>query len=131
MVLDEYFKVCYNVYKRQMRIWILLAHKYLKTAQIEAKDRRFVLNELVNPDEKQDLNDVADGGKVAQYPIEFSHSESQQLGQDLKQIKLSLDNIFKGTTAQEAIGQIQDIEEAQNDLETAPIEQNEPVETQQ
>ena len=99
MVLDEYFKVCYNVYKRQMRIWILLAHKYLKTAQIEAKDRRFVLNELVNPDEKQDLNDVSDGGKVAQYPIEFSHSESQQLGQDLKQIKLSLDNIFKGTTS--------------------------------
>ena len=32
MILDEYFKVCYNVYKRQMRIWILLAHKYLKTA---------------------------------------------------------------------------------------------------
>ena len=37
MVLDEYFwKVCYEFHKRQMRIWILLAHKYLKTAKVTA-----------------------------------------------------------------------------------------------
>ena len=37
MVLDEYFwKVCYEFYKRQMRVWILLAHKYLKTAKVSA-----------------------------------------------------------------------------------------------
>ena len=77
MVLDEYFKACYNYYKRQMRIWILLAHKYLKSASIEAKDRRFALLEIVNPSETHDLKDSADGGTVAKYPIELSYTESQ------------------------------------------------------
>ena len=104
MVLDEYFKVCYNYYKRQLRIWILLAHKYLKTASIEAKDRRFLLQDLTNPAEAQDLHDQAEGGSVKKYPIELSYTESQQLGQDLKQITKGLENIFKGTSAQEPIG---------------------------
>lgn len=46
MVLDEYFwKVCYEFYKREMRIWILLSHKYLKTAKVSAKDRKFMLKD--------------------------------------------------------------------------------------
>ena len=32
-ILDDYFTgVCYNFYKRQMQIWILLRHKYLRTS---------------------------------------------------------------------------------------------------
>ena len=104
MVLDEYFKACYNYYKRQMRIWILLAHKYLKSAQIEAKDRRFALLEIANPSETHDLKDSAEGGTIAKYPIELSYTESQQLALDLKQVSKSLENIFKGTVAEEAIG---------------------------
>ena len=77
MVLDEYFRVCYNYYKRQLRIWILLAHKYLKTASIEAKDRRFVLQDLTNPADTQDLNNVTEGGSVSKYPIELTYTESQ------------------------------------------------------
>ena len=45
MVLDEYWKVCYEFYKREMRVWILLAHKYLKTAKVNAKDRKFMLKD--------------------------------------------------------------------------------------
>ena len=45
MVFDEYFwKVCYEFYKREMRIWILLQYKYLKTAKISAKDRKWMIN---------------------------------------------------------------------------------------
>lgn len=44
MVLDEYFwKVCYEYYKREMRIWVLLSHKYLKSAKISNRDRKWII----------------------------------------------------------------------------------------
>lgn len=47
-ILDDYFfNVCYKFYKRQMRIWILLSHKYFRTARVNIDDRRFLLNGLI------------------------------------------------------------------------------------
>ena len=46
-ILDDYFYgVCYEYYKRQMHIWILLKHKYLRTSQVEIDDRRFLYQDL-------------------------------------------------------------------------------------
>lgn len=40
--MDDYFyKICYAFYQRQMQIWCLLRHKYLRTAKIGIKERRF------------------------------------------------------------------------------------------
>lgn len=42
-IMDDYFYgVCYEFYKRQMHIWILLSHKYLRTSMVDIEDRRFL-----------------------------------------------------------------------------------------
>ena len=132
MVLDEYFwKVCYEFYKRQMRVWILLAHKYLRTAKVSAKDRKFMIkddktkerdekldtldppmlhglvqqrsNTFMNADEKEDEEE-----KSVQFPIDFTYTESHRLNEDVRRITHSLDNIFKGTVTADAVGKIED-----------------------
>jgi len=46
-ILDDYFfKVCYSFYKRQMQIWILLRHKYLRTSSVQISERRFKFKDL-------------------------------------------------------------------------------------
>ena len=41
-ILDDYFWVCYEFYKRQMQIWIILQYKYLRTnITVEIDDKRF------------------------------------------------------------------------------------------
>lgn len=44
---DYFFGVCYEYYKRQMQIWILLKHKYLRTSSVGIEDRRFLYQDLV------------------------------------------------------------------------------------
>ena len=43
---DYFFGVCYAYYKRQMQIWILLQHKYLRTSQVNIDERRFLYMEM-------------------------------------------------------------------------------------
>jgi hypothetical protein len=46
-IVDDYFyRVCYEFYKRQMHIWILLRHKYLRNSAVNIDDRRFLYQEL-------------------------------------------------------------------------------------
>ncbi len=48
-ILDDYFYgVCYEYYKRQMQIWILLSHKYLRSSSVGIDDRRFLYQDLVS-----------------------------------------------------------------------------------
>ena len=43
---DYFYKVCYNFYKRQMQIWILLQHKYLRVSHIAILERRFYYKDM-------------------------------------------------------------------------------------
>mmetsp|Transcript_1332 Transcript_1332/g.1818 ORF Transcript_1332/g.1818 Transcript_1332/m.1818 type:complete len:107 (+) Transcript_1332:1648-1968(+) len=46
-ILDDYFYgVCYEFYKRQMQIWVLLRHKYLRTSAVKVEERRFLYQEM-------------------------------------------------------------------------------------
>lgn len=132
MVIDEYFwKVCYEFFKREMRVWILLSIKYLKISKVSNKDRKFMLiDDKTNIDAEATLNSdnpmlqglvaernetfVGEDEQVASYPVEFTYSESLRLNEDVRRINHSLDNIFKGTATAEAVGKIasdNDIEE--------------------
>ena len=46
-ILDDYFYgVCYEYYKRQMRIWVLLKHKYRRDSAVNVQDRRFIFQQF-------------------------------------------------------------------------------------
>jgi len=124
MVIDEYFwKVCYEFFKREMRVWILLSIKYLKISKVSNKDRKFMTyDHKTNIDAEATLNSdnpmlqglvaernetfVGEDDAVASYPVEFTYSESLRLNEDTRRITHSLDNIFKGTATAEAVGKI-------------------------
>ena len=46
-ILDDYFfNVCSHFFKRQMQIWILLQHKYLRLSRVSILERRFLFKDL-------------------------------------------------------------------------------------
>lgn len=82
-ILDDYFyDVCYMYYKRQMRIWVLLQHKYLRASAVSVNDRRFLYQQLSSSmnvvglvDEPIDEQNV----QKAEFPIYFTQLESEPI----------------------------------------------------
>lgn len=75
-ILDDYFYgVCYKFYQRQMHIWILLRHKYLRTASVGIEDRRFLFSAISGDKGAADQQQKA----TATFPILFLQSESEPI----------------------------------------------------
>lgn len=118
-ILDDYFfKVCYEFYKRQMHIWILLRHKYFRTASINIENRRFLYNDMganeedaqSSPEAKSPEVPEEDGSLASKaegkYPVWFSESESEPILEMTLAIKAKLEFLVRGTTEGPAVGNL-------------------------
>ena len=118
-ILDDYFYgVCYEFYKRQMQIWILLSHKYLRSSSVGIVDRRFLYQDIGlgsnqgttltsgagEPDVEPQAEEKKQG--VAKMPFFFTASESKDILDMTESINHKLDSLFRGTVDSPAVGNL-------------------------
>lgn len=107
-ILDDYFfKVCCNFYKRQMQIWILLRHKYLRTSAvgINISERRF--NNLNLLRRESTLSPEIEANAIkANYPIYFSEAESEPIKELTSEIGEVLTALFRNTNETAPVGNL-------------------------
>ena len=104
--MDDYFYgVCYQYYKRQMRVWILLQHKYLRTSAVNINDRRFLFTDLLGGDtvDKESLET-----EQANFPIYFTTNESEEIINMTTDIQNKIEFLTRGTTEAQTIGVLSD-----------------------
>ena len=111
-IVDDYFYgVCYEFYKRQMHIWILLRHKYLRNSAINIDDYRFLYQEVtlkkqetISDTSQTDIKDAEE----AKFPIYFSTTESEPILRITDEINKKLEFLLRGTVYEPAVGILAD-----------------------
>ena len=100
VILSDYFKnVCYEFYKRQMYIWVLLRYKYLKTAKVKEEDRLNMISDKYVFDEYKD--DLEPGELPA---VLLQTHESEKIIEMTRKINSSLQHILWKTKDTKAMG---------------------------
>ena len=110
-ILDDYFYgVCYEYYKRQMHIWILLKHKYLRTSQVEIDDRRFLYQDLSSNLQAMSSDSFKEERKAqtASFPIYFTREESEPILTMSENISAKITSLIRGTTESSLVGLLTD-----------------------
>ena len=107
LILDEYFRnVCYEFYKRQMFIWVILRYKYLKTAPMSDEDREVLINDNEVFDEFKD--DIEAGELPAQLLQPY---ESQKIIDMTRKINSALSHILWKTKDIKPVGDLSLLEQ--------------------
>jgi hypothetical protein len=120
-VIDCYFNdVCYGFFKRQMLIWILLKHKYLRTSAVDINARRFIFNDgqSIASSANNTVTDATNETKIDEekkqiveedkFPVYFSAKESEPINKLTKEIMQKVEYLLKGTIDAPAVGNLAD-----------------------
>ena len=106
-IMDDYFfGVCYQYYKRQMRVWILLQHKYLRSSAVNINDRRFLFTDLIGGDSGD--KDTIDSKQSASFPIYFTTNESEEILNMTQDIQNKIEFLTRGTSEAAPVGALAD-----------------------
>lgn len=110
MISDYFWGVCYAFYKRQMQIWVLLRHKYLRTSAVEVHERRFQFKPVIPMAEHLDEERTASPDEeLSKYPVYFSEKESESVIELTQAITEKLTHLLRGTTEAPPVGSLGDI----------------------
>ena len=128
--LNRYFTICKLFYQRQMMIWVLLRHKYLRTSAVSIKERKWMFKELnqikqesfiVSPftetknAAEEEIRAAAQEAQMLEqadakpsFPFFFSEGESEPIFEITQKINDMLAALFKTTTESAVVGKLGD-----------------------